>query len=187
MSLFFFCELLQCRYQQLGYWFWCGLGRGQVPDHVVRLTYPAGSQQDGDHIEKCLYFSVLILYHALPCSWESLEEPWWHFSSAGHEIHSFVNVLKWSQESVYKKLKLPCSVDHGQESCLGEGKNTLFPDMWESTWIVQVLNCCRICCLLQDQGGWTRVSLLKGLRYFTKWTYISLYLWSVRTSPFWRG
>lgn len=32
----FSCEPLQCRYQQLGYWFWCGVGRGQVLDHVVR-------------------------------------------------------------------------------------------------------------------------------------------------------
>lgn len=94
--------------------------------------------------------------------------------------------LKKGQESVYKKLKLPCIMDHRQESCLGEGKNLLFPDKWKSTWIVQVLNCYR-CHLLHVQWGRTRVSLLKWLRYFTKWTYISPCLWSVCTSPFWRG
>lgn len=69
---------------------------------------------------------------------------------------------------------------------LVKAKNTLFPDMWKSTWIVQVLNCYRRYRLLRVQGRWTRVSLLKWLRYFTKWTYISFCLWSVCTSPFWR-
>lgn len=96
----------------------------------MRLSYPAGSQQDRDHIEECLYFSVLILCHALPCSWESLEV---HGDIFLQQVMKYTVLSickkKKGQESIYKKLKLPCVVDQRQESCLGEGKNSLLPDV----------------------------------------------------------
>lgn len=136
MSLFFFCEPLQCRYQQLGYWFWCGLGRGQVPDHVVRLTYPAGSQQDRDHIEKCLYFSVLILCHALPCSWESLE------------VHGDIflqQVMKYTVLSIYFKKRARIYLQEVQTP-LHHGSQTGVLPWWRqkysSSWHLRIyLNC----------------------------------------------
>lgn len=152
MSLFFFLWTTAMQVPATGILvlMWCWKGPSPWP---CSETYPTGNQQDRDLKNIWGHKEVFVFFcpHSLSCSslfMGELGSEWGHFSSAGHEIHGFDNILQKRQESVYKKLKLPCIMDHRQESCLCEGKNTLFPDMWESTWVVRVLNCYRRCCLL---------------------------------------
>lgn len=114
-------------------------------DFVGRLSFPSstwerpGGQCTPDiSVRKCLYFAVLILYHALLSSLRSLEVPWW-----SHLTFLVTRSCKtWFCQCIKKRGKnLSTRSSNSLASWIIDGnlalvkaKNILFPDLWESTW-----------------------------------------------------